>query len=233
MRILSLIRDYVEFENSKEWWLKAVSILGSFISLYFSFKWWSESKEMESVITAIGLAITTIYQSITWRSFNKYDFSLSSRHDIQKDDAVHDRILNLSAYDYEIIVQPISTQYWRWGLKFSNEFNFATPGRVVIGHPLFHLTDSNNGTLAVTNYNDQGEIWTSGVQEILNHYDGEPITVVISSGINHINVSVVKDGQTKFTFNYDSKYFFAQIMTWADNEKYEIKTTVKEKKQKN
>lgn len=232
MRIISLILDYVEFENLKEWWFKAVSMLGSFTSLYFTLIWWNETKEKEPIITAIGLTITTIYQFITWRSFNKYDFPLSSRHDLQKDDAVHDRILNLSAYDYEIIVQPISTQYWRWGLKFSNEFNFTIPGRVVPGHPLFHLTDSNNGTLAVTYYNDQGKIWTGGVQEILNHYDGEPITVIISSGINHINISVVKDGQTKFTFNSESKYFFAQIMTWADNQKYEIKTTVKEKRQK-
>lgn len=141
------------------------------------------------------------------------------------DDDYWGRTLDLKSLEkFEFSVDP-SSDYWRFGFKFSKDSDFPS-GRVSPGHPLFHLgRDNQSSGLKVTYYDTRGEAILN--ESIKRGYRNTPIRLVLDHHNAHLRVRVIDSTgrkNTLFEHEYDiDDHAFAQAFAWGDGNDYELR----------
>lgn len=159
----------------------------------------------------------------------------------ERNDHFFERTFEFKKCQFEIKINPVSTQYWRFGLKFAETEKF--PPITIDRHE-----DENNADIHIIvgdlNYVNNLPVWQKPNQlglavyhaDVLSEapngitlYQGEPVVLTITSNSDGSNVEFqikTMSGEIHQVFNL-SKFNFCRIHAWSDYSKFLLSTEMK------
>jgi hypothetical protein len=163
-------------------------------------------------------------------SYIKTEYTLTKKIN---DDFNIDENIDLDKFIYEITIQPSnSTNYWRFGIKFSNS-TVIPDGRLNHGMPLIHLTKwLEHDWLGFTYYNENNVLWENKDKILIEKYNRTVIKIKISTSFDKTSIIVLSD-QNELYYHEITRYKFGKISAWGDGNDFSISCIIKRKEKIN
>ncbi len=160
------------------------------------------------------------------QSYIKTEYNLLKQ---TNDDFNIDENIDLEKSIYEIVIQPSeSTNYWRFGIRFSNS-TLIPEGRLNIGMPLLHLTKNlDQNWLGLTYYNENNVPWSINDKILIEKYNKTAVAMKVSTSFDKTIIVVLSD-QIELFCHEISRYKFGKISAWGDGNEFSIKCIIKRK----
>jgi len=148
-----------------------------------------------------------------------------------QDDSYLEEIIDFEDIKYLKIKISSSSNYWRFGLKFSLDPNFD-PSRLTSNHPLYHLAKDETNNIVYRVYYDQNANQPLSNQNLVENYDGSPLIFEIDKKDGLRIVIKNAQGEELLSEKFELHlHKYAMIFAWGDGREYSVRTNL-EKKEK-
>lgn len=147
------------------------------------------------------------------------------------DDHYYPNILDLSNYEYEILVVPTAhIEQWRCGIKFSKNTTFPDETeRHQKDYPLFHLEkNENEDVLKVSYYDEKGGNINSPTK--ITFYEEDKVSIKVIKNQNEVSIDVVDENHESILIEQRKigNYPHCKLFAWNDTKNtFEIASAIK------
>lgn len=122
-----------------------------------------------------------------------------------------------------------NNDYWRFGIRFTDELPLGRPHRMAEGHPLFHLTRNTDPTsvLGTTYYDEHGKYVEENSGVVLQDYKNSPVEIVVYQKEALLAIAVLFETRHVWSNTFDFyTHQIAQLAAWGDANNYRLKVKV-------